>query len=122
MVCSSNKLICNHSTALHQGLSKYVTVQDTHITPTLNKHSRTIVRIDALVSLHQGSTIHAKRALILSKLMKKKTRYRYELGTNKIPVFSFLKPNGITQTFWNFIILYLWQKVIHRCIFPQFQE
>ena len=27
--------------ALHQGLSKYLTAQDTHITPTLIKHHKT---------------------------------------------------------------------------------
>ena len=32
-------------TALHWGSSKYLTAQDTHITPTLTKHDQTLSRL-----------------------------------------------------------------------------
>ena len=51
-----------HPTALHQGLSKFLTAQDTHSTPTITKHSRTLARIGNLVSLHPGSRIQENRA------------------------------------------------------------
>ena len=44
-------------TALHQGLSKYLTAQDTQVMPTLTKHSRTLARMSIIASLHQESTI-----------------------------------------------------------------
>ena len=44
-------------TDLHWGLSKYLTAQDTRGTPTLTKHSRTLARLGYLISLQQQSTI-----------------------------------------------------------------
>ena len=46
---------------IHQVLSKYMTAQDTHVTPTLTKHNRTLARIGNLVSLHLGSKIPENR-------------------------------------------------------------
>ena len=36
-------------TALHRGLPKYLTAQDTHVTPTLAKHDRTLARLGDLL-------------------------------------------------------------------------
>ena len=56
-------------TAFHQGLSKYLTAQDTHVTPTLTKHSITLARIGNLVSLHTGSTIQLNRAFSVPSII-----------------------------------------------------
>ena len=45
------------ATALHRGLSKYLTAQDTHGTPTLTKHNRSLARLGYLLSLKPWSTI-----------------------------------------------------------------
>ena len=45
------------STALHQGLSKYLTAQDTLGIPTLTKHNRTLARLGYLLSLQARSTL-----------------------------------------------------------------
>ena len=44
-------------TALHLGLSKYLTAQDTRSTPFLTEHNRTLARLGYLVSLQPRSTI-----------------------------------------------------------------
>ena len=49
-------------TALHRGLSKYLTAQDTHITPTIIKQNRTLARLGNLLSLQPQSTIQINRA------------------------------------------------------------
>ena len=49
-------------TALHQGSSKYLTAQDTHITPTLTKHSKTSSRLVKLLSVEPQSIIQMNRA------------------------------------------------------------
>ena len=36
-------------TALHQGLSKYLTAQDTHVSPTPNEHNKTLSRLGNLL-------------------------------------------------------------------------
>ena len=46
-----------HFTALHWGLSKYLTAQDTRDTPTTTKHNKTLVRLCYLLSLQPRSTI-----------------------------------------------------------------
>ena len=48
------KVFPSDGTALHQGLSKYLTAQDTHITPTLTKHNRTPATLGKLLSLIHG--------------------------------------------------------------------
>ena len=48
-------------TALHRGLAKYLTAQDTRGTPTPTKHNRALVRLGNLLSLQPGSTIKVKR-------------------------------------------------------------
>ena len=61
-------------TALHQGLSKNLTAQDTHITPTLTKHKQTLARLGKLLFLQQRSTIQKNGpflSLVLSKLFTK---------------------------------------------------
>ena len=50
-------IVFPHSTALHRGLSKYLTAQDTRDTPTITKHNRTLVRLGNLLSLQPRSTI-----------------------------------------------------------------
>ena len=45
------------STALHQGSSKYLTAQDTHITLTQTKHDKTVTRFVKLLSLQPRSII-----------------------------------------------------------------
>ena len=49
-------------TALHRGSSKYLTAQDTHITPTLTKHSKTSARLVKLLSLQPESIIQINTA------------------------------------------------------------
>ena len=49
------------STAVHRGLSKYLTAQDTCDTPTITKHNRTLVRLGNLLSLKPRSTIKVNR-------------------------------------------------------------
>ena len=44
------------STAFHQGLSKYLTAQETRGTPTLTKHKPTLARLGNLLSLKKWST------------------------------------------------------------------
>ena len=51
------------STALYRGSYKYLTAQDTHITPTLKKHHTTSARLDKLLSLQPRSVIQINRAL-----------------------------------------------------------
>ena len=50
---------CNYwkLTALHQGFSKYLSAQDTHVTPTLTKYNITLARLGKLLSLKPRSTI-----------------------------------------------------------------
>ena len=69
-------LLGEEGTALHQGLSKYLTAQDTHITPALIKHNRTLAWLGNLLSLQPRSTIQVNDflSLVLSELIKK-TRY-----------------------------------------------
>ena len=59
-----NKQTCQQieqkSTALPWVLSKYLTAQDTHVTPTLTKHNRILVRLGNLLSLQPYSTIQLK--------------------------------------------------------------
>ena len=43
-------------TAVHQGLSKYLTAQDTHISPTSTNHIRTLSSHGSLLSLQSQST------------------------------------------------------------------
>ena len=45
------------TTAVHQGLSKYLTAQDTHISQTSTNHSRTLSSHVNLLSLQSQSTI-----------------------------------------------------------------
>ena len=62
-------------TALHQGLSKYLTAQDTRGTPTLTKHNRTLSRLGNLLPLQPRSTTNVNwvffLSLVLIKLIKK---------------------------------------------------
>ena len=44
-------------TAVHQGLSKYLTAQDTHVSPTSTNHSRTLSSHGNLLSFESQSTI-----------------------------------------------------------------
>ena len=63
-----------HTTAFHLGWVKYLTPQDTHITPTLTKHKKTLARLVKLISLQQRSItqiIGPVLSLVLSKLIKK---------------------------------------------------
>ena len=53
--------VYSHGTALHRGLSKYLTAQDTRGTPTLTKQNRTPARIGNLLSLQPGSTLKVER-------------------------------------------------------------
>ena len=50
---------CNYwkLTALHQGFSKYLSAQDTHVTPTVTKCNITLARLRKLLSLKPRSTI-----------------------------------------------------------------
>ena len=45
------------ATAVHQGLSKYLTAQDTHIILTSTNHSRTLSSHGNILSLQSQSTI-----------------------------------------------------------------
>jgi hypothetical protein len=61
-------------TAVHQGLSKYLAVQDTHISPTSTNQSRTLSSHGNLLSLQSQSTIQEHKTfsvLVLSKLIQK---------------------------------------------------
>ena len=61
-------------TAVHQGLSKYLTAQDTHISPTSTNHSRTLSSHGNLLSLQSQSRIQEYKTflfLVLSKLIQK---------------------------------------------------
>ena len=61
-------------TAVHQGLPKYLTAQDTHISPTSSNHSRTLPSHGNLLSLQSQSTIQEYKTflfLILSELIRK---------------------------------------------------
>ena len=62
-------------TAVHQGLSKYLTAQDTHISQTSSNHRRTLSNHDNLLSLQSQSTIQEYKKkilfLVLSKLIQK---------------------------------------------------
>ena len=51
------KILQAQVTAVHQGLSKYLTAQDTHISPTSTNHSRTLSSNGNLLSLQSQSTI-----------------------------------------------------------------
>ena len=53
---------CTNITAVHQNVSKYLTAQDTHISPTLTKNSRTLLRHGNLLSLQSQSTIQEYKA------------------------------------------------------------
>ena len=56
--------------ALHQGFSKYLTVQDTHCSPTPTKHSRTMSSHGNLLSLQSQSTIQESKAFLCLVLIK----------------------------------------------------
>ena len=48
-------------TALHRGLSKYLTAQDTYFSPISSKHNRTMSSHGSLLSLQSWSTIQVNR-------------------------------------------------------------
>ena len=54
--------IKSNVTPLLRGPSKYLTPQDTHITPTLTKHHKTSARLVKLFSLQPRSIIQLDRA------------------------------------------------------------
>ena len=56
-VCRAAPGFAQVCTAVHQGLSKYLTAQDAHISPTLSNHSRTLSCHGNLLSLQSQSTI-----------------------------------------------------------------
>ena len=78
-----------NDTALHLGLSKYLTAQDARSTPTLTKYDRTVSRLANLLSLRPRLKIKQKNclSLVLIKLIKK-IRYISELVA-KMLSFSF---------------------------------
>ena len=109
-------------TAVQQGLSKYLTAQDIHISATSTNHSRTPAMVTYSPSNHspQYKNIKLFLFLVLSKLIQKLV---IALSWNNlISIFPFLKSKGIKNAFENFTILYLWQKSIHRYIFPLFRH
>ena len=55
-------------TAVHQGLSKYLTAQDTHISPTSTNHSRTLSSYGNLLSLQSQSTIQEHKTFSVPSL------------------------------------------------------
>ena len=82
--------------AVHQGLSKYLTAQDTHISPTSTNHRRTLSSHGNLLSLQSQSTIQKCRkrptidplALVLntiknSQLTRTNENEREQTRTNK---------------------------------------
>ena len=75
-------------TAVHQGLSKYLTAQDTHISPTSTNHSRNLSSHGNLLSNHslQYKTIKLFLFLELSKLIQKNS-YSSELEQQNFQFF-----------------------------------
>ena len=70
-------------TALNQGLSKYLTAQDTCGTPTLTKHNRTLARLGNLLSLQPRSTIKVNCIFSVPTIEEiyQKLRYSSQLVT-----------------------------------------
>ena len=68
-------------TAVHQGLSKYLTAQDTHISTTSTNHSRTLSSHGNLLSLQPQSTIQKYKTFFVPSIVKTipKTCYSFEL-------------------------------------------
>ena len=105
-----------YGTAVHQGLSKYLTAQDTHISPTSSNHSRPLSSHGNLLSLQSQSTIQEYKpflCLILSKLIWKLV---IALSWNN-QIFPFLKSNGINRLPKSYQPLFM-TKSIHRFIPP----
>ena len=76
-------------TAVRQGLSKYLTAQDTHISPTSTKHGRNISIHNKILSLRSQSTIQEYRPfllLVLGKLIRK--------PQTNISIFKLNQPRG----------------------------
>ena len=84
------------TTALHQGLSKYLTAQDTSCTPTLTKNNSTLSRLGYLLSLQPRFKIRLNffLSLVLSKWIQ--NNVKLSAGYSNFSVFPFLKQNGIT--------------------------
>ena len=55
-------------TAVHQGLSKYLTAQDTHISPTSTHHSKTLSSHGNLLSLQSQSKIQEHKTFSVPSL------------------------------------------------------
>ena len=77
-----------NDTALHLGLSKYLTAQDTLSTPTLTKYDRTVSRLANLLSLQPRLAIKKKLSVPSNEQIDQKIRYISELVA-KMLSFSF---------------------------------
>ena len=101
-------------TALHRSLSKYLTAQDTRGTPTLTKRKRILARFGNLLYLQPRFIINVN---CFFPPRTEKINQKLDIVLNwylKLTIFPFLQPKGITEWLSSLIILYLWQKDVHR--------
>ena len=87
-------------TALHRGLSKYLTAQDTRFNSTQFKHNKTMSSLGTLLSLRTWSTMQVNTAFLslLRSKFSQKTRESFRQGNEFFPFYPFLRPNAITDS------------------------
>ena len=108
-------------TAVHQGLSKNLTAQDTHISTTSTNHSRTLSSHGNLLSLQSQFTIQEYKKNLFLTLSKLILKLDIALSwNNKIYNLSFSKVKRNKTGSWQFYHYLFMAKIYTQVHFPPF--